>query len=224
MRASPVPPRPARRTQITVQQRLQKLPSYASVLIAAVLALQVSGLAWPVVHKPGDAASPRALRPGQRMAPLDIGQIIGAHLFGQAEADPTQVAPTSLPLQLVGTWADADPQKGMAFVREGEGGPQQLYRVGQDLPGGGVLRQVYARSIVFERDGRNEELSFPQGRLQFAERVAAGGLVAANDDELGGLHTPEEQAEAERGVPQWRHPPDPPGRGDVAQAGNFPDR
>jgi type II secretory pathway component PulC len=207
-----------------VQQRLQKLPLYSGLAIAAVLALQVSGLAWSVVHKPGEAASPRALQPGQQAAPLDVGQIMGAHLFGQAEADPTQVAPTSLPLQLVGTWADADPQQGMAFVREGEGGPQQLYRVGQSLPGGGVLREVYARSIVFERDGRNEELSFPQIRLQYAERASLGGLLAANDDDLGGLHTAEEQAEAERGVPQWRHPPDQPGRGDAAQAENFPER
>ena len=153
-----------------MEQRLQKLPTYLSLAIAAVLALQVSGFAWSFVHKGGDRDSVRpAGQAVRRTAPLNIGEVIAAHLFGQAEADASQVAPTTLPLLLVGTWADVDPAFGMAMVRESESAPQRLVRVGDELPGGATLREVYARRIVFERDGRYEDLSFPENPLQQAE-------------------------------------------------------
>lgn len=152
-----------------MEKQLQKLPLYLSLLIAAILALQVSGLAWSVVHKPGEKESPLGARPWHRPAPLNIGQVIGAHLFGQPEADPSKVVPTQLPLQLVGTWADADPEAGMAMLRESEGAPQKLVRVGEEMPGGATLRGVYARRIVFERDGKYEELAFPENPLQEAD-------------------------------------------------------
>jgi general secretion pathway protein C len=153
----------------TVEKQLQRLPLYLSLAIAALLALQVSGLAWSFVHSGGGKASPRAAQPRPRAAPLNVGQVIAAHLFGQAEADPSTAVPTQLPLQLVGTWADVDPAFGMAMVRESEGAPQKLVRVGEEMPGGATLREVYARRIVFERDGRFEDLAFPENPLQQAD-------------------------------------------------------
>jgi len=186
----------------TVQKQLQKLPLYLSLLIAAVFALQVSGLAWSVVHKPGEKESPRGAQPWHRPAPLNIGQVIGAHLFGQPEADPSRVVATTLPLQLVGTWADANPEAGMAMVRESEGAPQRLVRVGEEMPGGATLRGVYARRIVFEREGKYEELAFPENPLQEADPPSIHavesmpvegeeGTPTAQDEQLAAAPEPE---------------------------------
>jgi general secretion pathway protein C len=90
-------------------------------------------------------------------------------MFGQPEADPSRVVATTLPLQLVGTWADSDPAFGMAMIRESEGAPQLLVRVGDEMPGGATLREVYAKRIVFERDGKYEDLAFPENPLQQAD-------------------------------------------------------
>jgi hypothetical protein len=103
----------------------------------------------------------------------------------------------------------------MAFVREKGGGLQHVYHVGDALPHGAVLRQVYARRIVFERDGKFEELAFPESTLRFAARPSLGSLAynpGVDDSGLG--RTPEEQAAIERDAatgPQWQPVPDPPG-------------
>jgi hypothetical protein len=58
--------------------------------------------------------------------------------------------------------------------------------VGETLPGGGVLREVYRTRIVFARDGRLEELTFPERRLAFSAlpSLAAAGFVEAGAVEI----------------------------------------
>jgi hypothetical protein len=79
----------------------------------------------------------------------------------------------------------------MAFLREGAAAPQHFYRVGDTLPGGGVLREVYRSRIVFGRDGRTEELTFPEHRLQLAPPPtlraveSAGAYIPAFDGSSG---------------------------------------
>jgi len=182
----------------TVEKRLQGLPLLLSIVIAAALALQVSGFAWSFVQKGGARESARPAGQGlHRPAPLDIGQLVGAHLFGQAEGDPSHVVPTALPLQLVGTWADADPALGMAMVRESEGAPQRLVRVGEEMPGGATLHEVYARRIVFERDGKYEELAFPENPLQEAEPPSIHAVESMPVEEEGTPAVADEQPAAE---------------------------
>jgi type II secretory pathway component PulC len=154
----------------SVDQKFPRLPLCLSLVIAALLALQVSGLAWSVVHKPGEANRPPTdLQPRHPLARLNVGQVVAAHLFGQVAADPSKVVPTTLSLQLVGTWADSSPGAGMALVREADGAPQRLVHVGEELPGGARLREVYGRRIVFERDGKYEDLAFPENPLHEAD-------------------------------------------------------
>lgn len=203
----------------------RKLPPYFSVAIAVALAMQVSSAAWMMTRKPG-----RAVAPGPDVqhvltarAPLNIAVLVAQHLFGQVAADPSKVVATTLALRLVGTFAEADPEAGMAFMAESTGS-QHIFRVGQELPGGGVLRQVYARQVVIERDGHYEELRFPPSSLRFAAPPSLASLdrisytrsgfntppVTMPEEYVEGMRTPQEQAEAERGVPQWQPPPDPP--------------
>ena len=153
-----------------MDEKFQKLPLYLSMVIAALLALQVSGLVWSAVHKPGETTRPpTAVQPTYHLARPNVSQIVAAHLFGQVAADPSTVVPTSLSLQLVGTWAEATPEAGMALVREPGGALQHLVRVGEELPGGATLRRVYGRRIVFERNGQYEDLAFPENALHEAD-------------------------------------------------------
>lgn len=200
-----------------MEKQLQKLPLYLSLLIAAVLALQVSGLAWSVVHKPGEKESPPGARPWHRPAPLNIGQVIGAHLFGRPEADPSKVVPTQLPLQLVGTWADADPEAGMAMLRESEGAPQKLVRVGEEMPGGATLRGVYARRIVFERDGKYEELAFPENPLQEADAPSIHAVESLQVEGEEGTSTAQEEPPAAEPEPAPEPEPEPAAEGHDAE-------
>jgi hypothetical protein len=157
-----------------------------SALLLVALLAQAGTVAWPVLRhrldpRMGQGAAAAAapghaitLRPG-----MSVASIIAGHLFGAAEPETGPAGKTALPLELMGTFAAADPTTGMAFLREGPAAPQHFYRVGDTLPGGGVLREVYRTRIVFAREGRMEELSFPQRGLQFASApsiAAAGNL------------------------------------------------
>jgi general secretion pathway protein C len=215
-----------------------------SALLLVALLAQAGAVAWPVLHHRLDprmgqgaaaAAAPGhaiALRPG-----MSVANIIAGHLFGAAEPEAGPAEKTALPLELMGTFAAADPTTGMAFLREGAAAPQHFYRVGDTLPGGGVLREVYRSRIVFARNGRIEELTFPERRLAFAALPSLASLtrvsyarpgfgapaVAPEDDIDDGLRrTPEEQYEAASGVPQWQPPADNPNGSGAAAVADSP--
>jgi general secretion pathway protein C len=210
-----------------------------SALLAVALLAQVGTIAWPVLRNTLDARTGQGavapvasgaaitLRPG-----LSVATIIAGHLFGAAQPEAGPPERTALPLELMGTFAALDPATGMAFLREGPGGPQQFYRVGETLPGGGVLREIYSTRIVFAREGRMEELTFPERRLAFAAppslasltrvtyaRASFGAPAVAPEDDIDEAlrRTPEEQYEAARGVPQWQSPTDLPGGSGAAR-------
>jgi general secretion pathway protein C len=164
-----------------------------SALLLVALLAQAGTVAWPVLRhrlepRMGQGAAAAAtpgyeitLRPG-----LSVANIIAGHLFGAAEPEAGPAGKTALPLELMGTFAAADPTTGMAFLREGPAAPQRFYRVGETLPGGGVLREVYRTRIVFAREGRMEELAFPERRLAFAAppSLAAVSVVSADATEI----------------------------------------
>ena len=106
----------------------RSLPLWVSGGLVLLLAWQAVQLTWTAlgsrgVPPPTDAGPmPAVQRPA---APaVNIGRIVGAHLFGEAgaagsqETDPTAVAATQMNLVLAGTIAHADPQQGFAIVGE----------------------------------------------------------------------------------------------------------
>jgi type II secretory pathway component PulC len=164
-----------------------------SALFVVALLAQVGTVAWPVLRHKLDArtgqgaGAPVATGPTLTLRPgLSIATIIAGHLFGAAAPEVGSTEKTALPLELMGTFAADDPASGIAFLREGPGGPQHLFRVGETLPGGGVLRGIYRARIVFARDGRMEELSFPERHLAFAPppSLASLGLVETGTVEI----------------------------------------
>lgn len=161
-----------------------------SALLVGALLAQAGAIAWPALRhgigasetRPHAAARAFAPRPG-----LSVAGIVAGHLFGMAEPAAGQAEKTALPLELVGTFAAAEPTSGMAFLREGPGAPQHFYRVGDTLPGGGVLREVYRTRIVFARDGRLEDLTFAEHRLAFASAPSLAALGAPSLPGRAGL-------------------------------------
>jgi len=122
-------------------------------LLVAGPALDTAGTQWSA---PPPAAAVEAVDPGRYA------------LFGRAgpvpaaAAQPESLVETGSALELRGLVAGGD-GSGLAVIA-GPGG-QQVYRVGDTLPGGERLAAVAARHVVIERDGRREKLSLPRQRL-----------------------------------------------------------
>jgi general secretion pathway protein C len=93
----------------------------------------------------------------------DIRRLTGAHLFGEtqraAATAQTNVPETRLNLVLRGVVA-ADPMAtSSAIIAQGNGGKEDVYGIGDKLPGGVSVSKVYSEQVILERGGRFETLN-----------------------------------------------------------------
>ncbi|HET7202099.1 MAG TPA: type II secretion system protein GspC [Steroidobacteraceae bacterium] len=165
------------------------LPWAVSALLVVVLAWQLVQLAWTLLG--ARAQGPRVTAPttaGQAARPaVDVGAIVAAHLFGEANApagsaDPSEVAATQMALVLVGTIAHSDPELGYAII-----GPSaqsaKVYGVGKTITGGTKLHSVYPDRAIIDRGGKLEALLLPK-------KFTGGGMAAGPRPGFAGQSDP----------------------------------
>ena len=167
-------------------QRL--LPLAVSALLVVLLAWQLVQLAWAILGARGNAApaaaAPQAGAPAPAQPAVDIGAIVAAHLFGEANApaagstDPNAVAATQMPLVLVGTIAHVDPEKGYAIIGDNPASAK-VYAVGKTITGGTKLHSVYPDRAIIDRGGKLEALLLPK-------KFQGGGMAPAPQPSFAG--------------------------------------
>jgi len=145
-----------------------------------LLAYSAAHLTWQLIPLPPQQAAPMAPRsssggPARADAVALSREIVSRHLFGQAQAESaptnkTAIPETSLRLTLRGVMASSDPNTATAIVAD-PGGKEDFYTVGQDMPGGAVLKEVHAQHIVISRGGRFETLRLPEDSLKVNSNV-----------------------------------------------------
>lgn len=137
-----------------------------ALIAAAVMALAVIWLlvrlVWLVVDGPQVETAP--LPPVPEVAP-SRGQSgdFAFELFGSSTATPARVrtAPTSrLSLRLRGVVAG---ENGYAIISE-PNGSDEVYRTGDELPGGARIESIEPRRVLIVRDGRTEALEIDEDR------------------------------------------------------------
>lgn len=110
---------------------------------------------------------------------VDISALIDQHLFGDAVAPVAQsqdIAETTMPLKLVGVYGANDEGKASAIIESG--GSQAVVFINEAMPAGsGVLKQVFADRIVFDRSGRLETLRMEDSTAQLAGQLEQAGNI-----------------------------------------------
>lgn len=156
-------------------QRL--LPLVVSAVLVVLLAWQLVQLAWAVLgaREPAAAAMVAEAPAGPAPRPVDVGAIVNAHLFGQAnapagDADPNAVAATNMPLVLVGTIANTKPELGYAIIGDSPA-TAKVYAVGKTITGGTRLHAVFPDRAILDRGGKLEALLLPK-------KFTGGGMGA----------------------------------------------
>src|SRR5580700_1175719 len=147
--------------------------TFVSLLLAALIAVEVARIAVALVSGPGKSPRPviagnMQLHPAARTG-MNAKAVAAAHLFGAAVADPTTQDPNNAPLSsanlvLAGTIATQDPKRGIAIINDG--GPSKVYAVGENV-NGATLYSVYLDHVILDRGGTLETLLLP--------RLLAGG-------------------------------------------------
>lgn len=104
-------------------------------------------------------------RPG-----ADLDSIVGANLFGVAGAKPSEaaaeaaresLAETRLPLVLHGVFVAETPGDSTAILAR-KGRSEQLYHIGERVPGNATLDTVYIDHVLLRRGRSLERLTFPK--------------------------------------------------------------
>lgn len=143
-----------------------------NILLIVWLAWQLARLSWLLVPGAQHADVPAVVAPTAsappRRAGVDERQIASWHLFGEAgkeqpavKAAPVDAPETRLKLTLSGVFASDDPESARAIVGDPRG-KEQSYAVGDPLPGGAKLSEIYPDRIILERGGRFETLRLPR--------------------------------------------------------------
>ena len=100
---------------------------------------------------------------------MDTSRIADWHLFGEVgvkteNLPKTSVAPeTRLRLELTGVYLASDPALSSAIIVDK--GKAESYKVGDKLPGGVKLHEVYEDRVIINRNGRLETLRFSEKTL-----------------------------------------------------------
>ncbi len=177
------------------------LPLAVSALLVVMLAWQLVQLAWTLLGA-GNAVAPTTNAPAVVAPPpartVDVGAIVNAHLFGEANApaagstDPNAVAASQMPLVLVGTIANTDPALGYAIIGE-NATSAKVYAVGKTITGGTKLHSVFPDRAILDRGGRLEALMLPKkfqgGGVSAGAQPSAGAADPMLGDRLRQLAT-----------------------------------
>ncbi len=143
-------------------------------LLIIWLAWQLAGLSWLLVpsasrEEVADAAAD--LQPVQRR-PVTASEkeLASWHLFGEAgkqpvakKATPLSAPETRLRLTLKGVFASSEQAMGRAIIADPKG-KEDTYGIGDPLPGGAKLSEIYPDRIILERNGQFETLKLPEKR------------------------------------------------------------
>jgi general secretion pathway protein C len=174
-------------------ERSGQVARVVNILLAIWLAWLLAGLSWLVLPEPEREALPQpvaAMPASERRQPrIDEREIAAWHVFGVAGEEkpaPTSAAveapDTSLKLTLRGVFASDEAGKARAIVGD-PGGKEDHYAIGDPLPGGAKLSEIYPDRIILERNGRYETLRLPKERtsavLQGTEPSAGRGDLAS---------------------------------------------
>jgi general secretion pathway protein C len=171
-------------------ERSGQVARIVNVLLVIWLAWLLAGLSWLIVPG-GETAKPRppaaapAANAEPRKAHVDARQIADWHLFGIAGEDapaPKAAAvdapDTSLKLTLRGVFASNEMDRARAIVGDARG-QENHYAVGDPLPGGARLAEVYPDRIILDRNGRYETLRLPKDRTSAVlSDIEPGAAVA----------------------------------------------
>lgn len=158
-----------------------RLALLGSALLALAVVWLLVRLAWLVLGGVSVDSAP-ALPVPQSTGSSAVSGEFRWNLFGRSAAPEAAERPAPIadgPLRLRGVMAG---ERGYAIIASEEDG-QGVYRVGDELPGGGEVETIEARQVVIERNGRRETLALDPDAVARGDSGSLQRGTDANRDE-----------------------------------------
>lgn len=177
-------------------ERSGQVARVVNILLIIWVAWLLAGLIWRLLPAPEQEApqQPVVTAPvvtNDRAPRIDEQQIADWHVFGVAGEDKpvpkaaVEAPDTSLKLTLSGVFASEEAGQARAIVGDPRG-KEDHYAVGDPLPGGAKLSEIYPDRIILERNGRYETLRLPKDRTSAVlQEDSEPGSAAGPGDSAG---------------------------------------
>ena len=183
---------------LVLQQINQRLATIVSTLLIIACAWLLVEITWMFFPQDELSAVPavQTARPSiNKQAQQDsFRQLTSANVFGVSEkAAVTQQAKapeTKLNLTLKGVLAATPMEIASAIIAQGKNGKEEIYGIGDKMPGGVAIKEIHPEYVVLERNGRLETL-----KLQKVSGVD-GLSPGTRSNQRSGRYTPASPAAA----------------------------
>ena len=149
-----------------LQQINQRMATAVSLLLIVACAYVLVEVSWMFFPQDEDVVLPvkkntRSVVNNQAKQ-NKFKNLTGSNIFGvsvkAAVSKQTKVPETKLNLTLKGVLAATPMDRASAIIAQGKAGKEDIYAVGDKMPGGVSIKEIHAEYVVLERGGRLETL------------------------------------------------------------------
>jgi len=170
-------------------QRLNKqLAPVTSLLLITICAWLLVQITWLLVPQSEDALLPQSRQSAQlQVSSTDrqkgLEQLTAASLFGVSEKTVvrnSKAPETRLNLTLKGVLAAEPMERASAIIAKGKNGKEDIYGVGDKMPGGVIIREIHSDHVILERGGRLETLKLQ--KISGLQNMTGPGGPSASPD------------------------------------------
>jgi len=149
-----------------LQQLNRKIATVFSLLLVIACAYLLVEITW--MFLPQDDASMAPVQ--SRKQPVvntprqqdSFRKLTSANIFGVTETaapqQPSKAPETKLNLTLKGVLAATPMELASAIIAQGKSGREEIYSVGDRMPGNVLIKEIHPEYVVLERNGRLETL------------------------------------------------------------------
>lgn len=150
---------------LVLQQINRRLAAIITMLLVVACAWLLVEITWMFFPQ----GEPSSMPVTQRATPLinkraqqdNFKKLTAANVFGvseQAVPQQTKVPETKLNLTLKGVLSATPVTMASAIIAQGKAGKEEIYGIGDKMPGGVTIKEIHPEYVVLERNGRLETL------------------------------------------------------------------
>jgi len=144
----------------------KRLATIVSLLLTIACAYLLVEITWMFFsqEEPASMSAPpqKRLAINKQAQQNSFNALTAANIFGISEVagvqKPTEAPETKLNLVLRGVLAAQSPELASAIIGQGPAGNEEIYSVGDRMPGGVLIKEIHAEYVVLERNGQLETL------------------------------------------------------------------
>ena len=162
-----------------LQPLLKRLPVIINFVLIIACAQLLSEIIWMLLDEsdsgtttittPVTSASGQNSNNTKKSQQQAFRNLSSAHLFGTAKTKTATVSTDKLPetklnLVLKGVLAAGAPEIASAIIARGKRGKEEIYSIGDKIPGGITLKEIHPEHIILERQGQLETLRLEKSK------------------------------------------------------------